>query len=508
MADEQFSTRAYVYTFVNEYGEEGPPSEASSEITVGSNAGVIISISHAPVAEKYGIVTKRLYRSTTGDDGTVYRLVAEIPVEQVTIADTLRDDELKEVLPSADWDPPPNDLTGIVELSGGMLCGWRGGQEPGVPSDKDYAGPGILCVTAPNQAHAWPIKYRMRFDYPILGVMPLDMGFVVFTEGMTYFVAGTVPEQFQIRNVPSAPRCIGRKSIASEGSVGYYGASLGPVKTDGQTFAYLLAETNSATDPQRLYAEHINEQAAAETAGWGSVAAEDIRRNAASFSAVIDDRLFQSFFYDASPSDGTPDTEWTFALYEYDLRSRGFPFLCGKWEYVTDATADETFPAGHLWLDRVTRTGYTIRGVDSTGDVSLGRLLPTGGDTGFPLTSQWESKEFTFARPFHPGVMYLDFTYTGPGGAPLTSSIKVKVEVIAILGDYETVIADESFVHDPSAGSLASPHNWVRRVQVLQGPRSHRIRLRVTLPSGYPVSVRRVIVAENMQELTEKLPSV
>jgi hypothetical protein len=496
VADEVLSTRSYVYTFVNKFGEEGPPSPASREITVGQNAGVVISLVHAEVATRFGIVSKRLYRAVSGEESVGFRLVAEVPLATTTIADTKRDDELGEELPSADWDMPPQDLVGIVSLSGGMLAGFR-------------RGTGILCITYPDQVHAWPIKYRIRFDFPIVGIMPLDMGFVVFTEAETYFVAGTVPEQFQVRNCPSAPRCIGRKSIASTGPVGYYASALGPVQTDGMTFRYLLETTNSTTDPTRVYAGHINETLATDTAAWGTAGAEDVRREAASFAAVTDGRLFQSFFYDATPTGGDPGTAWTFSMYEYDLVSRSYPFLCGRWEWVADITddADQELKATHVGFDKLTRTLYTLRGAYPTANLQLARLFPRASATELPSNAVWNSKEFTLQRPFHPGVMYVDFSYSGPtsGGPELLT--KVRVEVIALIGDDEHVVADESFTHDPGQGSLASPHNWVRRVRVVAGPRSHRIKLRVTLPSGYPVSVRRVIVAENMQELIEKLPS-
>ena len=505
MADDQLTTRAYVYTFVNEYGEEGPPSPESDEITVGTNAGVLISAAHAPVAAKYGIVSKRVYRSATGDEGTVFRLVTEIPLAQTAIADTLRDDELKEVLPSTDWDPPPNDLTGVVALSGDMLAGWRGGQEPGVPEDKDYSGPGILCISEPGSTHAWPIKYRLRFDFPILGVCPLDMGFVVFTEEETYFVAGTNPDQFQIRKCPSAPRCIGRKSIVSTGAYGYYASAQGPVMTDGQTFRYLLEATDSVTDPTRLFAGILNEQVASDTGAWGKSGAEDLRRGAASFAAVTDNRLLMSFFYDATQTGGTADSEWTFELFEFDLASREFPFLCGRWSHVCDATVGEEFLAGHLYLDKLTRTIYTMRGVESTSSVNLARLMPRGADDSIPADCEWNSKEFTFQRPFQPGVIYLDFNYKGGvGGSALE---KVRIKIYALHGDYEALIADEGFTDDPSVGGTISPHNWIRRVQVLPGPRSHRIKVKVLLPSGYPVEIRRLIIAENMQELVERLPT-
>lgn len=518
MADSDLrTTRTYVYTLVNEFGEEGPPSPPSTEVTIGPNDIVRVSVGTPPVAEKYGIVAKRLYRSSTGDSGTVYRLVTEVPYEQIEIADQLREDELKEILPSEDWYRPPDDLTGIVQLSGGMLCGWRSeepsdtsnrieGQDPNKLDElgSDYVGPGILCVTEPYKAHAWPIQYRLRFDYPIVGVLPLDMGFVVFTKETAFFVAGTHPEQFQVRTCPSAPRCIGRKSIVSTGPVGYYASAMGPVMTDGMTFRYLLEATDTVTDPTRLFAEHVNEATASDTGGWGTGTAEDVRFNACSFAAITDNRLFMSFFYDGTPTGGTQGTGYKFALYEFDLSSREFPFLCGKWEYDTDITQSEEFLAGHLYFDQLTRTIYTLRGTEG-GTMDLARMFPRASDSGLPSTCEWNSKEFTFQRPLHPGVIYIDFVYEGDAGG--LAALKVKVQVIALHGDEESVVAEEDFYDDPGVDNVGSPHNWIRRCQVLAGPRSHRNKIKVTLPSGYAVTVRRIIIAENMQELVQHLPT-
>ena len=85
LADQlpDFST-SYVYTFVSAYGEEGPPSAASTVITTDDNA--VITVSNLSTAgaksnNNFGSgAVKRIYRSNTGSNTTAFQFVAEVPM--------------------------------------------------------------------------------------------------------------------------------------------------------------------------------------------------------------------------------------------------------------------------------------------------------------------------------------------------------------------------------------------------------------------------------------------
>ena len=99
-----FST-SYVYTFVSSYGEEGPPSAASTVITTDDNAVITVSNLSTAGAKSNnnfgsGAGTKRIYRSNTGSNTTAFQFVAEVAMATTSYDDTSNNDELAEVIPS------------------------------------------------------------------------------------------------------------------------------------------------------------------------------------------------------------------------------------------------------------------------------------------------------------------------------------------------------------------------------------------------------------------------
>ena len=58
---------SYVYTFVSAYGEEGPPSPASTVITTDDNMTVALSgLETSTSITNTNLAKKRIYRSNTG----------------------------------------------------------------------------------------------------------------------------------------------------------------------------------------------------------------------------------------------------------------------------------------------------------------------------------------------------------------------------------------------------------------------------------------------------------
>lgn len=74
--------RYYVCTFVNDWGQEGPPSPPSNQVEVNLGQRVEItalpSVPTEPAGAFYNITSRRLYRINVGSTGAAYQLVAEI----------------------------------------------------------------------------------------------------------------------------------------------------------------------------------------------------------------------------------------------------------------------------------------------------------------------------------------------------------------------------------------------------------------------------------------------
>ncbi len=190
---------SYVFTFVNDLGEQSAPSLPSS--TVLRPDGVSVTVT-TPTGEPTGIdgdyhlTTKRIYRAATGSTGTAFRFAAEIPLAQADYVDTLHDTELGEVLPSDIWTLPPVDLQGILALPNGVMVGFRENQ---------------LCFSAQNQPHAWPIEYRLNTDTKIVGIGNIDTTVVIGTQSFLYVATGNDPaaysmSKFEVPHAASSKR--------------------------------------------------------------------------------------------------------------------------------------------------------------------------------------------------------------------------------------------------------------------------------------------------------------
>lgn len=204
---------SYVYTFVNDLGEESAPSFAST--TVLRPDGVAITVTTptsvpSGISSEYGITTKRIYRAATGATGTVFLFVAEIPLAQAEYVDNVPDTELGEVLESEDWALPPDDLRGILALPNGVMVGFRRNQ---------------VCLSAQNRPHAWPVRNRLTTDTDIVAIGNVDTTVVVGTESFPYVASGNDPAAYSMAKFEVPQACVAKRSVAYLTGIGVVFAS-------------------------------------------------------------------------------------------------------------------------------------------------------------------------------------------------------------------------------------------------------------------------------------------
>lgn len=193
---------SYVFTYVDDFGQESAPSPASA--TVLRPNGVTVTVSSpadlpSSFGSDYTILTKRIYRAATGNGGTVFRFVAEIPLAQQDYDDTLTDAELGEVLPSTLWSLPPADMEGILALPNGVMAGFSRNQ---------------LCLSAQNYPHAWPVEYRLNTDTDIVGIGNIDTTVVIGTESFVYVASGNDPAVYSMSKFEVPYACASKRSFA------------------------------------------------------------------------------------------------------------------------------------------------------------------------------------------------------------------------------------------------------------------------------------------------------
>lgn len=222
---------SYVWTFVNDLGEESAPAPASSTVLRPDGVSVTVTTPTtipSGVSSDYGITTKRIYRAATGNAGTIFRFVAEIPLATADYIDVLTDAQLGEALPSELWALPPADLEGILALPNGVMAGFVKNQ---------------LCLSAQNQPHAWPVEYRLTTDTDIVGIGNIDTTVVIWTKSFMYVAGGNDPAAYSMAKFEVPYAGSSKRSIDYLTGIGVVGA--GP---DGLMAVAGLGQIRNLTD--------------------------------------------------------------------------------------------------------------------------------------------------------------------------------------------------------------------------------------------------------------------
>ena len=209
---------AWVYTYVTVFGEEGPPSYASSpllEFTPTTQTATVVCTGYAGVdAGQIPLAGGkiRLYRSNTGSNLTFFQFVDEKPYQaQVTFIDDKQDAELGEVLPSDTWIGPPDGnttlypdgaLQGLIPVANGVFAGHVGKR---------------LCMSEAYLPHAWPIGNRITLERDIVAIGTTANGIVALTDGKPYFVTGVEPSAMTAITIDLAQACTNKFSVVDMG---------------------------------------------------------------------------------------------------------------------------------------------------------------------------------------------------------------------------------------------------------------------------------------------------
>ncbi len=202
-------TRAYLFTYVSAYGEEGPPSTSlvSQIVDVFSDQSVTVNFPSNPTGN-HNLLKKRLYR--TDPNGT-FRFVSDVPIATDTFNDTVADANLGESIPSSGWvAPPDNDtanhkdgpLLGLVSLPNGFLAGFTGQ---------------TVAFSEAFQPHAFPDEYKLTMKTDIVAIAPLNIGLLVLTKEKPAIIQGLDPSSMSMSEIDSALSCVSKRSVVDMG---------------------------------------------------------------------------------------------------------------------------------------------------------------------------------------------------------------------------------------------------------------------------------------------------
>jgi hypothetical protein len=228
-----FTARAYVYTWVTEYGEEGPPAPPS--IVNGWSNGVWHVELWTPEIKNMGadyvdpddgltkhaernITKTRLYRSISNQGGQgTYFFVAEFPVTQATYEDTRSDADvgLELQLVSLYWFGPPEDLQGIEPFPNGVTVGFRSNE---------------VWFSEAYRPHAWPPGYVLTTEFPVVGIGVCGQAIVVCTQGTPYLINGINPSTMALTKINMTEPCLHRGGIVSTDTTVLYPSQNGLIQ--------------------------------------------------------------------------------------------------------------------------------------------------------------------------------------------------------------------------------------------------------------------------------------
>ena len=391
---------AYVYTIVNNDGEEGPPSQPSSirQLTDDETATVFIDYGTlTAIVAGYNITTQaadvngvgskiRIYRSNSGSTNTTFQFAGTIAWSVGSFIDTNTAVTLAEVLPSSTWIGPPDDnsslyptgpLQGLIPLASSVLVGFTGKR---------------LCVSERYLPHAWPIQYRITLDRDIISIATTRGGVVVLTDGKPVFVTGTDPAALSQQTIDFSQACVNKDSVVDMGDYVIYAgpdglcAVEGPqgrVLTEGQITA---ADWNESFFPTQIKAfRHENTYVAFYTdgtnhGGWvfdprgGTSALSTISRSAEIKGGYVDQRDNELYLIEGSQiKKYRGGTGYKTAIY----KSRKFVTEKTTSMGWLSVTADGYPISAKVWVDGVLVADYTLN-TDAANGYALTTTVPAG----------------------------------------------------------------------------------------------------------------------------------
>lgn len=199
-------TRGWVYTYVNSYGQEGPPSPVSNLIDMyDGDTATISSISVSGVNSLYDVTHINIYRLNQSLSSAQYQFVAQITSSTTSYTDSMTNAQLSEILQSSEWDGPPSGISGLVALPNGVVAGFVGN---------------LVCFSVPKYPHAWPVSYQKPTDRDIIGLSNIDTLVIVITKGVPYAVVCNDPSNAVMEKIEGGISGISKRSIVAIPTLG------------------------------------------------------------------------------------------------------------------------------------------------------------------------------------------------------------------------------------------------------------------------------------------------
>lgn len=220
-------TRYYVQTFVSATGEEGPPSDASTEVTI-AIPDSSVALTFLPAQSNNNNLTKRrLYRSETSTSSSGWYQVAELDIAVSSYTDSKKSDELGAELATETYLPPPDDMMGLCLMANGIAAGFSGN---------------TVLFSEAYLPYAWPEENQLTTEDDVVAICPIETAVVVGTTGYPYLMSGVSPSSITSQKINVQQACISKKSMVSVDGIVMYASPDGIVAVSVSDGAILATE--------------------------------------------------------------------------------------------------------------------------------------------------------------------------------------------------------------------------------------------------------------------------
>lgn len=106
------------------------------------------------------------------------------------------------ILASDEFDPPPDNLQGLVVMQNEIYVGFVGNQ---------------IYFSEPGRPHAWPRKYIRSVEPNIVALAVIGGFLLVLTESFPYQITGSDPNVMTVTRIDAQYPCVSKRSVVSMG---------------------------------------------------------------------------------------------------------------------------------------------------------------------------------------------------------------------------------------------------------------------------------------------------
>jgi hypothetical protein len=193
-------------------------------------------------------MTKRIYRAAGTE--AVPKFVAEVPVAQMTYADTIADTALGSLCEALSNLPAPATLHAAISLPNGCLVGIADNE---------------LCFSDPYKPYAWPDNNRYSFSGRGVALAAAGNSVILMTDSYPVLYIGSDPAAMSPSTMETYAPCVSKRGVVRVGGGAIYPSNDGlwlvsPASVNLLTRALYRLDEWSALNPTSFDAEYHDGQ--------------------------------------------------------------------------------------------------------------------------------------------------------------------------------------------------------------------------------------------------------